>query len=227
MSGEPCFICGRPIDNDDGTGYCSGCAADTGVYAQRASFARDETAEMSRALAALAEDMEAILQRLERVEARLAATEARLSLLEQTREGTSETVELDPGGGQDVDEAAPSPKSRRERFGIMNTPDSKAGYLGIVPEDSSWKNECPARIMLATTFYRPVSFAGRVKCPAFVLLAEKDALIPAAAVERLAERMPRAELVRVPVGHFDVYVGDAFEETASLEADFLERHLLG
>ena len=114
-----------------------------------------------------------------------------------------------------------------ERFGIMNRPDSKPGYLAIVPEESSWKNECPARILLATTFYRPISFAGRVRCPAFVLLAEKDTLIPARAVERLAARMPRAELVRVPLVHFDVYVGDGFEETAKLEADFLERHLLG
>ncbi len=114
-----------------------------------------------------------------------------------------------------------------ERFGIMNKPDSKPGYLGIVPEDSTWKNECPARILLAFTFYRPLSYAGRVKCPAFVLLAETDTLIPAKAVERFAERMPRAELVRVPLGHFDVYVGEPFEETAKLEADFLERHLLG
>jgi poly(3-hydroxyalkanoate) synthetase len=66
-----------------------------------------------------------------------------------------------------------------------------------------------------------------VKCPAFVLLAEKDSLIPARAVERLAGRMARAELVRVPLGHFDVYVGDPFEETAKLETDFLEKHLLG
>lgn len=114
-----------------------------------------------------------------------------------------------------------------ERFGIMNRPDSKAGYLAIVPDESSWKNECPARIILATSFYRPIRFAGRVSCPAFVLLAEKDTLIPARTVEQLAARMRRAELVRVPLGHFDVYVGDAFEETANLEADFLERHLIG
>ncbi len=113
-----------------------------------------------------------------------------------------------------------------DRFGIMNRPDSKPGYLAIVPEESSWKNECPARILLAVPFYRPVSFASRVKCPALVLLAEKDTLIPTAAVERFAAGMPRAEVVRVPLGHFDVYRGDAFEETAEREADFLERHLL-
>lgn len=73
---------------------------------------------MSRALAALAEDVEAILQRLERVEARLAAAEARLSLPEQTGEYTSETVGLDPGGGQDFDEAAPSLAERAQALGV-------------------------------------------------------------------------------------------------------------
>jgi len=113
------------------------------------------------------------------------------------------------------------------RFGVLNTPESKPGLVAILPEDTSWKNECPARILLAVTWYRPLSYADKVKCPAFVLLAEKDSLIPARAVERFAGRMARAELVRVPVGHFDVYVGDPFEETAKLEADFLEKHLLG
>ncbi len=114
-----------------------------------------------------------------------------------------------------------------DRFGAMNRPDSKEGYLALVPEGSSWKNECPARIFLSSPFYRPLSSAPRVNCPAFVLLAEKDTLIPARSVERFAANMPRVKLVRVPLGHFDVYVGDAFEETATLEADFLARHLLG
>lgn len=114
-----------------------------------------------------------------------------------------------------------------DEFGAMNKPDSKPGYLAIVPEGSTWKNECPARIMLTFAFYRPISFAGRVKCPAFVLLAEADSLIPVKAVEKLAASLPHSEVARVPLGHFDVYVGEAFEETVKLEADFLEKHLLG
>ena len=113
-----------------------------------------------------------------------------------------------------------------DRFGVMNRPDSKEGYLALVPEGSSWKNECPARIFLSSSLYRPLSFARKVKCPALVLLAEKDTIIPVRSVERFAGSMPRAELIRVPLGHFEVYVGDGFEETATLEADFLARHLL-
>ena len=81
--------------------------------------------------------------------------------------------------------------------------------------------------MLAFSFYRPIAVANRVRCPAFVLIAEQDSLIPAEAVEKLAARLPHAEVARVPLGHFDVYVGEPFEETAKLEADFLEKHLLG
>ncbi len=114
-----------------------------------------------------------------------------------------------------------------EEFAVMNRPDCKAGYLALVPEDSRWRNACPARVLLTTTFYRPTTRAGRVRCPSLIHLAEKDSLVPAAVVEKAAGKMPRAELVRVPVGHFDVYAGETFEKIVKIEADFLERHLLG
>ncbi len=57
-------------------------------------------------------------------------------------------------------------------FAIMNSPDSKPGYMAIVPKDSSWENKCPARVCLMISFYRPVRFAHKVQCPALILLAE-------------------------------------------------------
>lgn len=43
---------------------------------------------------------------------------------------------------------------------------------------------------------------------------------------RAAARMPNARLVRLPVGHFDVYAGEPFEEIVRLESEFLAEHLL-
>ncbi|MEW6443963.1 MAG: alpha/beta hydrolase [bacterium] len=113
-----------------------------------------------------------------------------------------------------------------DRFAAMNKPDAMKGYLAIVPPGSSWRNECPARVLLATPFYRPISHAANVSCPALLVVADKDALIPAEAVLRTAAKMPKAEVVRMPVGHFDVYVGEIFDEVVQAESEFLARHLL-
>ena len=113
-----------------------------------------------------------------------------------------------------------------EAFAIMNTPGSKSGYLALVPAGSSWRNACPARVLLSVPLYRPISFADRVGCPVLFVVAERDSLIPAKVVERTALRVPDATVVRFPVGHFDVYVGETFEQVAEIEADFLSKHLV-
>lgn len=112
-----------------------------------------------------------------------------------------------------------------DTFGIMNTPESKPGYLALVPEGSGWKNDCPARAVLELLPYRPTSRARRVQCPALVIMGDRDSLIRPEAVEKAASRIREVTLVHLPVGHFDVYHGEWFEKTVSLQADFLARHL--
>lgn len=110
-------------------------------------------------------------------------------------------------------------------FAVMNRADSLDGYLALIPEGSSWKNQCPARALLSMMRYRPSALAPRVGCPALVILAEHDSLIPASAVERLASRIPYGTLVRLSAGHFDVYRGEPFERCVRLQTDFFLRHL--
>lgn len=113
-----------------------------------------------------------------------------------------------------------------ETFAIMNTPESLPGFTAILPEDSDWENKCPARISLELTLYRPVSYARNVRCPALVILAERDSLIYPKSVEKAASRMREVTLIHLDVGHFEVYVGEVFEKVVKTEADFLARHLL-
>jgi pimeloyl-ACP methyl ester carboxylesterase len=114
---------------------------------------------------------------------------------------------------------------RPDTFALMNTPDSYPGYMSLVPEGSPWRNECPARIALPILFYRPISYAKRVRCPALLLSAENDSLISSDAVVKTASAMSKSSLVTLPVGHFDVYTGDVFEKVIALESDFLEASL--
>ncbi len=112
-----------------------------------------------------------------------------------------------------------------DEFACMNTPGSMSGYLRLVPKDSSWRNECPARALLLTTMYRPIRSAPRLRCPALFVMAEYDSLIPAKCVKKAAEKVPNSELISLPCGHFDPYIGKLFDEVSKAEADFLEREL--
>jgi pimeloyl-ACP methyl ester carboxylesterase len=112
-----------------------------------------------------------------------------------------------------------------EVFGAMNTPDAYPGYLALVPEGHPHLNACPARALILTTLYRPGARAKQVRCPALVVLAEKDSLISTSSVEKTVSRLPLGELMRMPIGHFEVYSGEPFEEAVNREAGFLAEHL--
>jgi dienelactone hydrolase len=110
-------------------------------------------------------------------------------------------------------------------FACMNTPESATGYAAMVPADSRWVNACPARIFLTLPLYRPVTHVARIEAEILLLCAEEDSLIPVADIEACARRNPRAEIVRLPGGHFDVYEGEGFERACAAYLAFLDRTL--
>lgn len=110
-------------------------------------------------------------------------------------------------------------------FACMNTPDAMEGYNTLVPPESDMKNEVPARILLMVPFYRPVRYARRITAPVLLMYAKHDSLIPARAVERTGRKIRDAEVVGLPVGHFEVYTGDTFRQVVTRQAEFLKRHL--
>ncbi|MFP4475452.1 MAG: alpha/beta hydrolase [Desulfatibacillaceae bacterium] len=114
-----------------------------------------------------------------------------------------------------------------DEFAALNTPGCMEGFRSIVPNNERFENRVAARALMYLTMYRPIHHAHKVKCPTLVVSAEQDNLIPAHAVADCALRMPRGELLRRNVGHFDVYTGKEFNEVVKHEADFFVRHLKG
>jgi len=111
-----------------------------------------------------------------------------------------------------------------DEFGVLNTPGAKEGFEAIVPEDREMDNRCAARILVTVGQYRPLKEASEVDTPALVVKAEEDLVVPTEPIEKLIDRLD-ADAHRVDCGHFDVYLGDTFEEVVEEEADFLEEHL--
>jgi len=110
-------------------------------------------------------------------------------------------------------------------FAAMNTPESLPGLLSIIPDEAKWDNKVCARILFKFPMYRPLRFASGVKCPALLMLAEKDSLIVPDIVRKAARRMANAQVISYPFGHFDIYHGNGFEDAIAKQTSFLRQHL--
>jgi dienelactone hydrolase len=108
---------------------------------------------------------------------------------------------------------------------LMNAPDVYPGYLRLVPEGQTVPNEVAARFALKVAAYRPGRLAARIACPILFCVCEADSVAPAVPTLRYAAKAPRGEVRMYPEGHFDIYVGDAFERVVADQLAFLDRHL--
>jgi pimeloyl-ACP methyl ester carboxylesterase len=109
-----------------------------------------------------------------------------------------------------------------EEFAYLTEPGARAGYEELVPPDESWDNEAPARGLLSIPRYRPVTACPDVTCPTLLVAGEHDNILPMASVEKAADELPDATLVRMPMGHFDVYGGEEFEQAFGHQLSFLD-----
>ncbi|MBV9089765.1 MAG: alpha/beta fold hydrolase [Mycobacteriaceae bacterium] len=108
---------------------------------------------------------------------------------------------------------------------LMTAPDSVPGYLGLVPDGAPHRNEVAARVALHIPLHRPGRYAKRVDCPLLFCVCETDTVAPATATLRHARTAPRGEVRLYPEGHFDIYVGAAFERAVCDQIAFLRRHV--
>jgi dienelactone hydrolase len=110
--------------------------------------------------------------------------------------------------------------------GLMTAPDAYPGYLRLVADGTSLRNEVAARIAVKILPYRPGRLAAKVRCPILFCVCETDSVAPAGPTRRYAATAPQGEIKLYPEGHFEIYVDDAFERVIADQLEFLEKHLL-
>lgn len=108
---------------------------------------------------------------------------------------------------------------------LMTAPDAVPGYLALVEDGSTFRNEVAARVALDIAFGRPGAQARKLRCPALFVVCEQDTVAPARATLKHVAKAPRGEVVRRDTGHFDIYTGEEFETTVRDELAFLARHV--
>jgi hypothetical protein len=107
----------------------------------------------------------------------------------------------------------------------MNAPDALPGYQALVPPDTTFRNEVAARVAPTIMAYRPGRAAKKIRYPILFCISDTDTVTPPEETERYALTAPQGEIKHYDAGHFEFYLGDAFEKLVSDQVEFLTRHL--
>ena len=110
---------------------------------------------------------------------------------------------------------------------LMNAHDALPGYLALVPKGMVFVNHVAARVLPEIMAYRPGRSASKVKFPILFCVSTTDTVTPPEQTIALVRKAPHGETKLYAAGHFEFYMGDAFEELVKDQTQFLTKHLLG
>ena len=110
---------------------------------------------------------------------------------------------------------------------ILTDADSKAFFAKITAEHPKINVKIPFQFVRYSFEYKPAEFAGALKCPLFVLGAEKDIVNPPAESKALydAANEPKALYMVRGATHYEVYSGAKFDEAFAQELAWFKRYL--
>lgn len=106
---------------------------------------------------------------------------------------------------------------------MMNTPDAKSGYLGLVPKGLAFRNEVAARVVLGIFLHAPGRIARASSVPSLLCICATDSVAPAGASLKHAAKIAKGEVKLYQLGHFDIYAGQGFEAVITDQLEFLQR----
>jgi pimeloyl-ACP methyl ester carboxylesterase len=108
---------------------------------------------------------------------------------------------------------------------FMNAADALPGMTTLATDADDFDNRLTARSAFDVLTYAPGRLVGRIGCPVFVALCDPDTVAPNKPAAKQLAKNPLVEVRTYPVGHFDIYLGDAFEAAVTDYLAFLDEHV--
>ena len=90
-------------------------------------------------------------------------------------------------------------------FAVITEPDSKPIMERLAADGTTWRNEFAPRIAFDLPRYK-AGTVERVTAPILLCVAEEDQQASPEFAVRVVEHARRTEIIRYPVGHFQVYI---------------------
>lgn len=108
----------------------------------------------------------------------------------------------------------------------MNAPDAKAGCEALIPENYDHPNTVPARFVLQIPFMRPGAYVSSIKAPILFAICGRDTVAPPGPTLAFAKQAVNGTIKYYEeMGHFDIYLGAAFDKASADYVEFLSLHL--
>lgn len=106
---------------------------------------------------------------------------------------------------------------------MLTAPDAFDGYAKLMGESDSFENEVCARLLFMGHGRDPNDAAKDVQCPVLFLVCEQDNLAAPDSHVKAAQALgDKATVKSYPIGHFDIYEGEHFEEAVNEKIAFLQ-----
>ena len=107
---------------------------------------------------------------------------------------------------------------------LMTAPGALEGYERLIATSEHFVNGICARSLLMLQGPDVIKVAPGVKCPVLIIVAENDNTVAPDTYVRVASILgEKAEVIKYPAGHFDLYEGQMFEKSVTAQLDFVKR----
>lgn len=109
---------------------------------------------------------------------------------------------------------------------LMNSPGSREGCEALIPEGYNHPEVIPARFALKIPFMRPGSYASQVQIPILFAICAQDTVAPPKPTLAFAKQAPKSTIKWYDeMGHFDIYLGEAYNKATTDYVAFLKEYL--
>jgi pimeloyl-ACP methyl ester carboxylesterase len=106
---------------------------------------------------------------------------------------------------------------------MFSAPGAFAGYARLMAGSDTFKNEVCARLLFMGHGRDPSEAAKDVDCPVLLLVCEYDNLVAPDSHVKAAQALgTKATVKSFPIGHFDIYEGQYFEQAVNEKIAFLK-----